>query len=531
MKKTFSLICVTVFLAGLFAGCNGKNAGGNRFEGDKMVISVSNWDVSQSFGSKPDELYQYIQDRFGIVFEPHDVSWDNYGTLPLLWAQSGTLPDIIGGVDFVNLPTFMDWIDAGMIKALPDDFLAYPTLNNLMNQQFVQDRAVDGQNYFIPRISSPYPEYNVIARGIINRRDWREKLGIPVPQTEEDFLNMWRAFANPANNINGSVVFGVLPNDPAYLYDQTFAGHGDTKGIWEIRPDGSVVIPALEPSSLPLMKFWRKAYKEGLVDPDFITNSTHDVSMQNFAQGRAGTLLRPIAPIHLYTLYQHWGIYNPNVDFLDSVEILMPPRLSGIIPLFLMGAGFWSETYINANVDDEKLEKILQFFDWLCSEEGINTVIFGFEGKDWERREGEIVMLTPIDPSTGQHLTARDLYQFATGGMRILTAWAEDLVQWTDPGIPIGIRNMSIGARDTMLDSDMGLTRIDNRIGILSLTVPEALRMTLNMDDEWASFITDTSSISDEDLFVRFQSRWIASGYDTAKEAMTREAAARGWTY
>ena len=530
MKKTFALFCITAFLFGL-AGCGEKSAKGNRFEGDKMVISVMTWDASQSFGTQPDELREYIQNRFGIVFEVHDVGWDNYDTLPLLWAQAGTLPDIIGGVSFVNSATFGDWIESDTVRALPDDLSMYPTLNNLVNQQYVQEKKTDDQVYFIPRISMLQPEWDATARGIINRRDWREKLGIPVPITEEDFLSMWQAFSNPANNLkgDGSVIFGVLPNSMQNFIGQTFAGHGNTMGGWTIQPDNSVVIPALEHTALPLMSFLRRTYKDGLIDPDFVTNTTHDVPMQNFAQGRAGTLLRQVSPIHLYNLYNHWTVYNPGIDFVDAIEILMPPKLSGVTPIFMMGTGFWSETYINASVDDEKQEKILQLYEWLYSEDGINTIMFGFEGKDWKMQDGEIIMLTPIDPDTGNHLIARDLYQFAAGGMRNLAVWAEDLVQWTNPGIPIGIRDMAIGARNNMLGLGMDLTHVDNRIS--ALTVPEVTQMTLNVMDEWTIFITDISNVSSDELFARFQARWTVAGYDAAKMAMTSEAANRGWAY
>ncbi|MCL2880741.1 MAG: hypothetical protein FWF29_10885, partial [Treponema sp.] len=262
MKKLLSItICAALFMTLILSGCGGKRTGINRFVDGKMVISVMNWDAGKSFGTQPCELYRYIQDRFGIVFEAHSVGWDNYGDLALLWAQAETLPDIIGGVDFVHGTVFHDWVDAGVIRALPENLSAYPTLDNLLSQRFVRDLAVHGENYFIPRTSSPHQEYTALARGIINRKDWRERLGIPVPRTEEDFLAMWRAFANPDNNMNGdgSVVFGVLPDSASYLDDQTFAGHGDTRTYrWVHQPCCCTVLPGFEPAALPLLSFLRK---------------------------------------------------------------------------------------------------------------------------------------------------------------------------------------------------------------------------------------------------------------------------------
>ena len=529
MKRIPIFLCVPMFFFVILTGCDGKKTEGNRFEDDKMVISAMIWEADKSFTAQPCELYRYIQNRFGIVFEPFDIGWDNYENLALLWAQADTLPDIIGGVDFVYTTVFREWIEAGIIRPLPNDLSAYPTLNDLISQQFVRELAVNGKNYFIPRLSSPHPEYTALARGIINRKDWRERLGIPVPETEEDFLNMWRAFADPANNLNsnGSVIFGVLPGTLASLDDQTFAGYGDTRTYrWVLQPDGNVVLPGLEPTALPLLSFLRGAYREGLIDPDFITNAIGDISWINFAQGRAGSLLRHVVPVHLNILYEFWKIHSPDIDFFNAVEILLPPRLPGIMPLFLCGTGFWSETYINAAVDDEKLDKILKLYDWLLSEEGTYAMVFGFEGKDWERQNDEIVMLTPLNKATGKHLIATDLYQFASGGMSYLAKFPLENVEWIDPNIPKGVRDMAIGIREKMLGPGMGLTHSDNRINTIALSLPEVTQFALNGREEWAAFITDTTALTHQELFNRFSARWTSAGYKTAKEAMTSAVAA-----
>jgi len=84
---------------------------------------------------------------------------------------------------------------------------------------------------------------------------------------------------------------------------------------------------------------------------------------------------------------------------------------------------FWSETYVNANVSDAKLERILMLFDWLYSDEGINTVYYGFEGRDWAYgADGSIVMLTALHPETGIPKRAPDLYDFCYS-LSYLATW------------------------------------------------------------------------------------------------------------
>lgn len=498
-------------------------------EPELIRISVMAWDASESFGDEPCEIYAYIRNRFGIEFVPHTVGWDNMHDLPHLWAAAGTLPDIIGGVDFVRSPTYFDWIERGIVRPLPDDLSSFPNVSKWVSMPSVQALNIDGNTYFIPRGTVPYSEWTVMARNIINRRDWREQLGIPIPETTEDFINMWRAFSDPANDLNnGSIVFGVLPAAPFSLITQTFATFGDTRNEWIMTDDGYMVLPAFEPTSLPLLSFWRQVFNERLMDPDFVTQAML-TSIESFAAGRAGTLLRQASPIHLYRLYTEWNIFQPDNNFFESIEILFPPYQPGIIPRYLDGAGFWSETYFNASVDDEKMHVILEYFDWAKSPEGLRMMVYGFEGRDFIYQNGEINLLTEINPLTGRHMIAADLYQFARGGMRDLAIWSGDALEYENPAIPSEIREMSTAAKRWILDTPgNNLVQRDPRIN--AINIHETSTFPLSATEEWVAFITNTSAVSDEDLFNQFYTRWLANGYAAAREAMTREVHLRGYT-
>jgi hypothetical protein len=192
-----------------------------------------------------------------------------------------------------------------------------------------------------------------------------------------------------------------------------------------------------------------------------------------------------------------------------------------------MGTGHWSESYINADVPDEKLERILAFMDWQMSQEGINTIMFGFEGTDWRMENGEIIQMTDIDPDTGLHLMGGRLYQFGEGGMSYFSTWSGDSIEWINPNIPLSIRELSLEHRERILGPGMGLVPVDNRLR--ALNVPAAAEFGIGANDEWVAFMTDNSDLSDEELFAQFYDRWTASGYGAAKAAMTAEVAARGY--
>ena len=492
-------------------------------------ISVMTWDAEDSFGNEICDIYAYIRERFGIEFVPYSIGWDNMYDLPHLWAAAGTLPDIIGGVDFAGTPTYFSWVERGLIRPLPEDLSPFPHVEQWINMPVMEAYRIDGKHFLIPRGTVPYTEWTVMARNIINRRDWREQLGIPIPETTDDFINMWRAFSDPANNLgDGRTVFGVMPAGTFTLNTQTFATFGDTRSDWVMLDDGSMVIPAFEPTSLPLLSFLRYVFNQGLMDPDFVTHAILS-SPESFAAGRAGTLLRQGTPLHLYRLYEQWQIFQPNNNFHDAVEILFPPYQPGIVPRFLDGTGFWSETYINASVSGEKMHLILEYFNWAQSPEGLRMMVYGFEGRDFIYQNGEVTLLTEINPLTGRQMIAADLYQFARGGMRDLAIWSGDALEYENPAIPLEIREMATAAKRWILDTP-GNALVQRDFRINALNVHEANTLPLSAADEWVAFITNTSAISDEDLFQQFYTRWLANGYAQAREAMNREVRLRGYT-
>jgi putative aldouronate transport system substrate-binding protein len=451
------------------------------------------------------------------------LGWDNMNDQPLLWASANTLPDIIGGIAFVpGNPVWREWVDAGLVRSLPNDLSPWPSLDAIISQSFVQDLNIDGQTWFFPRVSVPAPEYDALARGLINRKDWREQLNIPVPVTEEDFINMWQAFVDNAAVLPGAadIVYGLLPGIIMFTHSYTFVGHGihSTDWVWQ---DGGMIRPGYEEQALPALSFLRRLWREGLIDPDFITNTTWQAN-QEFALGRAGTIIRQVVPVHLNNIHIEWTQVNPDIDFVSAVEILEAPRVPGITPVYMKGSGFWSETMFSSRLDDATMNKIMYFFDWLASEEGMNTMMFGFEGQDWEYQNGEVVMLTPLNED-GNHLEAGDLYQFAAGGMRDLAVWSADMLMWTNPNIPQGIRDMSNARLQQILTGNTTYMWRDIRVAAIS--IDEIAEMGLPpLNDIFVEFLTDTSNTSDEDLWQQLRDRINSVGYPRAKELMTAAA-------
>lgn len=490
-------------------------------------ISMMSWDISDSFSDdEPDKMRDYILDKFNITITPVSVGWDDYSEKGTIWAASDSLPDVIGAQALVGSAQYYQWIEDGIVRALPEDLSQYPNVMNNLQQPEVEAYAVDGNNYLLPRQTYANAEWWCMDRGILNRKDWREQLDIPVPKTEQDFIDMWLAYTANDMNGDGTTVYGVAPDSKTMLFSQTFPTYGYTDTRWVKSDDGNLVIPSMEESALPLMTFLRKAYAAGAFDPDFVSYVSGD-GKENFATGKIGTLIQQVTPKHINAINEEWKKVQKDKDFVDCVEILRPPEVSDQIPIMFAEKPYWSETYINSSVDDDKMAKILEIYDYFYTEEGMRMQLYGFEDEDYKIEDDEIVLMTEVDPETDEQKTAGDLYRFAAGGMGSLVAWPGDYMQYEDPSIPSKLRDMCAAELDFRIEN-WEMPELDYRI--LAIDIPEKAEMSnIDIGDDWIQFVIDTSNTSDKDLFDQIYANWEANGYKAAKEAMTQKVAELGY--
>jgi putative aldouronate transport system substrate-binding protein len=486
-----------------------------------VEIKVSLWDIQNSFpeDEEPDEIAQMVSDMFNIKLTPVNVGWGDANEKYNTWAASGQLPDIIGAIAMPGTGRYYQWINDGVVRPLPD-VSNYYYINELMELPEVTAFAVDGQNYFLPRSTYADPAWWAMDRGLTARRDWMEKIGIEDPQTEEDYINLTVAMAKEDPDGNGADdTVGFTPVSPWILFSQGWTGLGYTDQRWMREPDGKIRIPISGVGAFTMYQFFKKMFQAGGLDPDFATLESGQ-AVDKFASGKVGILGRQVSPKHLKIVMDSWVKLQPDKDFVESIVILHGPTVDGSYTRFSEKA-YWSESYIEANVDDTKMERILELYNWLYSEEGMYTMHFGISGKDYDMEsDGNIKLLTPVDEETGLHVGTSELYPF-TYAMSYLAGWTGDLLQYVDPAIPLGIRELTTAERDHRVAN---WKDPEVNYAIQAIDVPEKQEMVNTFSDDWVRFIADASGQSDRDLYEAMKENWDANGYAAAIDAITAKA-------
>lgn len=376
---------------------------------EHLDISISYWDVESNFvGGDDDLVLKTIEDKFNVTFVPQNISWDDYEQKLQLWAASDSLPDVFVGA-YRTTATFSTWARQGLLKAIPDDLSAYPNLAEYMDSPELDTCKVDGQTYAIFRQTYQEQASTVRDRVVLYRWDLAQEAGITEEPTNwDEFREMVQAII--AADPEGKGVQGMIGRTANQLagvffpYSNPLAAVSGVTFYWVDNGDGTYV-PAyfsgenLGDDMLPTWNLIRDMYEEGTLIRDVATATTTQ-SDEMFLQGQICAMSYDGSATNTYTnIGQYWKeIYG--TEFLDDCRFLTVMEDVNGEQTWPIWDYAWSESYISSHVDDEKLDRILAIYDFLCSEEGTMLAYAGIEGDTYEiEDDGSIAYIDGEAPS------------------------------------------------------------------------------------------------------------------------------------
>lgn len=366
-------------------------------------VTVSTYDIAKAMTDpQSDALLQKVQKDTNLTFKPLGVTWNDYNEKYKLWAASGQLPDMFL-YEMTNGPTVSQWIKQGLVREIPESLYGkYPNLNKVLNLPDAQSTKVDGKFYGIPRLSKNSSDEWALERGFIVRKDWMEKLGIQTPKTFDEYLAMFKAFADNDPDGNGKKdTIGMTTNFLDVLNTTVKLGSAvPNLGGW-MQEDGKW-IPAIASKGMSdYVTKYRKLYEEGALDKDFALLKAGDGG-DKFAQGNVGALNIQISDASLKGMKDKWDKFPHNKSFEDSIAILPAWDAPDGSNYRFYGSTFYTEIYFNNKVDDKKLDSLLKFIDFELSDQGRDLFTYGIEGTDFKKENGKVENLKPLAyPSTG----------------------------------------------------------------------------------------------------------------------------------
>jgi multiple sugar transport system substrate-binding protein len=258
-------------------------------------------------------------------------------------AVGGSLPDVL----LNDAPNMGQMNEMGILK--PIDRAAIKGGDKVFDVSWESMRAADGKYYGVP--------FSAQAFAVFVRKDWREKLGMPVPKTWDDLYALAKAFTEKDPDGNGKKdTYGyVMPLSTTrgyatwFLADLIWQAGGD---FMQQKNGGFVSTLATEPVA-KAVGLARKMVCDGYAQPAAITSTTGDATPV-FTSGQAG--IYRSGPYHIAAFDKEPG--------KDKIEVIPAPAgPAGVAELAEGTAAF-----IMTGTKAEAEAKV--FIEYLISKEG-----------------------------------------------------------------------------------------------------------------------------------------------------------------
>lgn len=417
MKKSYMICALVLSLILGLTGCSGleaKKTTEDKKEVSKydehLDISLSYWLIDDAFSDREnDEVLKRIEDKFNVTFIPVNVTWDDYYNKILQWSESGQLPDVFAGAyRFEN--NYLDFVKSGLLHDIPSDLSKYPNLSRYMDSPELESCKVGDKAYCIFRQTYSEQAETTKDRTIIYRWDLAKKAGInKEPENWDEFREMIQAIIEKdpeGKHIQGMTAKGYTMLEGLLVdYSVPLASSGGSSFYWV--ESNNRFVPALfageklGEDALPTWHLIRDMYDEGTIENDILLVTTSQAE-EKFLNGKSAAICIDggLSNTKLYeNIGRFWKETNGD-EFWDDVKYLeLMPDVNGEL-YYPVWDYAWSETYINANVSDEKLDRILAIYDYLLSEEGTLLSNFGIENETYRIAEDKsIELIEGVTPS------------------------------------------------------------------------------------------------------------------------------------
>ncbi|MDF2925630.1 MAG: transporter substrate-binding protein [Paenibacillaceae bacterium] len=309
-QKTVSVLLAAIMMGSTLIGCSGKDDGNSAVpsaspaatgtaSGEATTYPIQTDKTLTYWGALPNNLvglksshadvpfYQEWQKVTGVKLNFTAPPTNQVNESFNVMLASGELPDMVE-YNFFNFP-------GGPEKAIKDGYIM--KLNDLIDKyapnykKFLQDnpeidkmvKTDNGSYYSFPFIRG---DASLITfQGPIIRQDWLDELGLPVPQTIEEWTATLKAFKEK-KGASAPISFVAKPRVFNELNNGAFVGaFGVTRDFF--LDNGVVKFGPSEPGYKDFLALFRQWYQDGLLDKNIATVDSK-VLDANIATGATG---------------------------------------------------------------------------------------------------------------------------------------------------------------------------------------------------------------------------------------------------
>lgn len=211
-----------------------------------------------------------------VIMPPHG----QYSQVLTTAIMAGEVPDIME-LQTADYPAFAS---QGLLVPLDDFIRNNPHTARINPAMYEGYRMRDGKIYGIPTWR---------GGGTVTyiRKDWLDNVGLAVPTTWNEYVQVLRAFTfNDPNRSGRQDTVGLtMPFQSGWEFDYYNRFIMQDAYLDFVFKNGRWYDGFTEPEMIPALERWIQLYREGVLDPEFVTDNTGR-SRNKLMEGRAGVL-------------------------------------------------------------------------------------------------------------------------------------------------------------------------------------------------------------------------------------------------
>ena len=403
-KKTIPFIlCGTMAMAGCSgpSGTGSQGGGGGEPDPDKTydISYTGQWCYSDyEDGSFAEKM---IEDALNINITVEKAETSD--TIDLLLA-SGEMPDCMWTES--KTPNWMQ--EQELIRTIPRDMvekycpqlIQYYEENPLIYKMVLNPENED-EFIYLAGLTFQFVDYYL--PGDCYRYDWIENLGLDLGVGVEQvsdriyvadngielskFVEIMDAFVNrdPDGNGKNDTLGAAAPDWGIGQIGQFYSAYGFARETNDV--NGRAEQSYATEEYKEFLKGFHELYEKNLLDPEIIS-SDRTLAWDKVNTGAVGYWLTSTNTLN------SWAVDRPPLTLLDrdpDARILVTPGLrpdGGEVMATVNPTPAYGRFFINANVDDEKLAKILEFFNYSIFGNGdrdiMASLFYGEKDADWK---------------------------------------------------------------------------------------------------------------------------------------------------
>ncbi|MCU6798161.1 extracellular solute-binding protein [Paenibacillus sp. WQ 127069] len=410
--RKFGVLALTGALAAtVIAGCSSntdKSAASSPDPGQSAapkaeeIVDLEVWAGNNGFKpiTKGSKLYEFYKAKLGVgIIQPY-VEWNggtNYLNQLNLKIAANEMPDVFLPFQGIEDSLAKNGAIADLTDLLPK--YAPNVWNEIPKDVWDVVRANDptgqGKIYYIPNV------LNYGRTASLIRKDWLDKLSLPMPKTQDDYVKTLEAFRDKDPNGDGQkneIPTGGREN--ITWMDQLFAMYGvatvEGRPDWDIY-DGKLTYSAVSPNMKAALEFIAKLYKDGLIDKESLLNNKAKWEGK-IDSNLVGNYFHWVESVHerLEPIYKNKGV---KADF----SVLPIPEVSGYKGFYTWKRVQDAAWVVKNNKDQNRLMASLKLLNNMYDKNNRKDLYLGVEGMHYAVKDG-IAARLPEDKSTQENL-------------------------------------------------------------------------------------------------------------------------------